>query len=234
MLESLPDTKKSMTLTHVHTELQACDSARLQGLQTGGVQMWQHCLHKGKILYLPTGVALVEKCKAGQEFIYGLRKSFLGLNAKEVSAYKTVLDLFLQDGRNIDIMTAIYNGMKAGAKPAKPAKPAEQQKEKPLQPAKTADKRANLTGTIGILGGRPMNCMSVEKPYSHVDDMNLSVPGTRPVVSRTSSAAGVYLSINSSTAFSILKGVLVAAVLILHPLALHGESAHGTLQLLIA
>ena len=103
MLESLPDTKKSMTRTDVRAELQACDSARLQGLQASGVQMWQHCLEKGQILYLPTGVALVEKCKAGQEFIYGLRKSFLGLNAHEVTAYKTVLDLFSQD-----IMTAIY------------------------------------------------------------------------------------------------------------------------------
>ena len=100
-------TDAKLTLTALHKELgQAND---VQPFLDKNINMWRHTLSVGEVLYLPTGVGVIEKCPPDQSFIYGMRKSFLCKTG--ASAYAAVLKLFAEDGRNVDKMRKIHEAL---------------------------------------------------------------------------------------------------------------------------
>ncbi|CAE7796767.1 unnamed protein product [Symbiodinium necroappetens] len=109
-----------LALTALHKELGK--ATELQPFLDKNIGVWKHTLTTGEALYLPTGVAVIEKCPPNQAFIYGMRKSFLC--KPDASNYEAVLNLFTEDGRNIDRMTKIHEALKSfsadktGAEPA--------------------------------------------------------------------------------------------------------------------
>ena len=109
-----------LNLTMLNSQLSECQTEGISKYLASGVQMWRHTLQTGETLYLPTGVAIVEKCSPSQSFIYGMRKSFLVRSSECYEAYKTVLDLFKAEKRNTEKMEAIAKALQPGLQAGQP------------------------------------------------------------------------------------------------------------------
>lgn len=88
------------------------NAEKLQELIAAGMEMYFVVHKQHQVLYIPQGWIAVEMTEAGQNLVYGFRKSFMMSGRVHTDMYEGVLRIFRSSGRKVDLMEDILNQMR--------------------------------------------------------------------------------------------------------------------------
>ena len=92
--------------------IEAFTGEKVDAIKAAGVRILSHHMVGGQVLNVPMGWLLLEKVPKSASLVYGVRRSYFRTSEHARSGYATCVNLFRQDGRNIERMDNILDLLK--------------------------------------------------------------------------------------------------------------------------